>query len=394
MKKTIISMIILMSFILVFSYGLINTEELTGDIVSPLTAASGGAGNVVFNSDPVMNPALRKSGEAYYIQLAFLGMHYRETRTQYVFDSYDNNIGEKTVYDNSYFYGEPTLIAAYIPLSSFGVYLGYQNIYSKDYDYQKIMRDDYYVTLFSENYSTNGNVNTYFLSVSYEWGNLTVGGNFSILQGDANSDYTIVYVDPSYQDSSMSATEQYSGLRGGFAAAYRYRDLEATAFYHIPTILAVERSMTYEASDTIVTANKLDGIIPTVFGLGIQYTPTNIRPVTMMGEVIYERWSELNGTNPEYNDLIKYHLGLKHKMNEDFSLLYGIFYEPFRTDNQTVDIGFSFGAGYEINNIEFILSSQYVQNRYFEEGDADENEPGTNFTNRYIKLNADVGITF
>lgn len=394
MKKTIISVIVLLNFMLVFSYGLINTEELTGDIVTPLTAISGGTGNTVFTSDPVINPSLRKSGDTYYIQLAFLGMHYRETRTQYVFDSYDNNIGEKTVYDNSYFYGEPTLISAYIPLSSFGVYLGYQNLYSKDYDYEKIMRDDYYVTLFSEQYSSNGNVNAYFISVSYEWNNLTVGGNFSIMQGDANADYAIVYVDPSMQDSAMTVTEKYSGLKGGFALSYKYRDLEATAFYHIPTVLSVERSIAYEAADTAILANELDGFIPTMFGMGIMYTPANIRPVTLTGEAIYEAWSQLNGNSTNYYDLIKYHIGIRHKMSRDFTMMYGIFYEPFRQDNQIVDIGFSMGASYEINNIEFMLSSQYVQNQYYEEPEDDAGEPGVNFTNRYIKLNADVGITF
>ncbi len=386
MKKLILSIALISVSLFAFSYGLINTEEITGDIVAPLSAFSGGAGNVVFISDPVMNPALRKTGESYFIQLGFGGSQLRETRTQYVFDSYDNNIGEKTIYENSYFYGEPYLMAAYIPLASFGVYLGYENLYSKDYNYDKIYRDDYYVTLFSENYQMAGNVNAYFLSVSYKWNGLTIGGNFSIMQGDATTSYSIVYVDPSYVDSTMNVVDQYSGLKGGFALSYEYDDYAATVFYHIPTILTDERSIDIIASDTTFAASELDGFLPTVFGGGFTYTPSNIRPVTLMLEAIYERWSELNGAFAEYNDVIKYHLGIKHKMRKDFSMLYGILYEPYRKNNHIADVGFTLGAGYEINNIEFMLSSQYVQNQYV--------DSGINYTNRYIKLNADVGITF
>ncbi|MCK4524447.1 hypothetical protein KAU15_05930 [candidate division WOR-3 bacterium] len=387
MKKLFFIVLTLIMALFVFSYGFMNSEEIIGDIVSPISAYSGGMGNVCFIADPIMNPSLQLYGGQYNIRIGFGGMNYRESRSQYIFDSYDNNIGEKTLYDNSYYYGEPYFIGAYIPLSNFGVYIGYANLYSRDYNYDKIFRDAYYVTLYTDNYSIEGNINSYFISASFNVMGFTLGGNFSILQGDASTKSNVVYVDPSETDSMLSINEQYSGLKGGFALSYNYIDrVSATIFYHLPTIVISERSIDIIASDTISTADRQDGFIPSIFGLGIKYTPINLRPVTLLAEAIYERWSELNGEYMEYNDVIKYHIGIEHKMTKDFTTLYGILYEPYRKNNHVVDAGFTAGAVYEINNIDFALSAQYIQNEY--------EDNSIIYKNRYIKMNFDVSMTF
>ncbi len=400
MKKLFFITLALITALFAFSYGFMNSGEITGEIVSPISAYSGGMGNICFIADPVINPSLQLYGGQYNIRIGFGGMNYRESRSKFIFDSYDNNIGEKTIYDNSYYYGEPYFIGAYIPLSDFGVYIGYENLYSKDYNYDKIFRDDFYVTLYTDNFSMEGNINSYFISASFNLRGFTLGGNFSILQGDASTKSNTVYVDPSETDSLLSINEQYSGLKGGFALSYNYENrINATVFYHLPTIIISERSIDIIASDTISTADRQDGFIPSIFGFGVKYSPINLRPVTLLAEAIYERWTELNGKNPEYNDVIKYHIGIEHKMTKDFTVLYGILYEPYRGDNQIVDAGFTTGAIYKINNIEFTLSSQYIQNEY-EENEKDyeeymkEESVSIIYKNRYIKMNFDVGMTF
>ncbi|MDY6787247.1 MAG: hypothetical protein SVK54_03905 [candidate division WOR-3 bacterium] len=390
--KRLISLLLIIAFAVSLSaYSELYSDEIVGELNSPLTAYSAGTGSVMFMSNPIVNPSLKRVSEGYYISGGFGGLQYRETQARYLFDSYDNNIGKTTTYDNSYFYGEPYYITAFIPVSSFGINLGFANLYSQDYDYEKTYRDNNYVTLYQEKISNTGSINAYFLSASYSIWHITVGGNLSIIQGDDEKTYSIMHVDPAMTDSTHNIDEEYSSIKGGFSIAFEPAErFNMTAFYHLPANIKNQRSIDAAGSDTVSTADRHDGYIPTIAGFGIMYRPANIRPVTLLLEAVYERWTELNGPSSyDYSDIIKYHLGIKHRMGSNIEMMYGILYEPYRryaNYNHAADAGITAGFNYTVNDVVFSLAGQYVQNTY--------NIDDQYNTNRMIKMNTDIGINF
>ncbi len=385
MKIIISLLIVLITISSLFAYSALYQNGL-GEIVLPISAYSMGIGSCSFVFDPVLNPALQIKESQYYFAIGLQGENYRESHSEYVFDSYDNNIGKKTIYDNSFFFGEPSYIDAYMSMNNFGLFMGYMNSISMDYNYDKITRDDYYIRISERTINNSGNINTYFLSLSYNWNEYTIGGNLSILQGDAQKAFNAVYVDPSFVDSSTLYSEDYSGIAGNFSISYENDNLYTTLFYKMQATINNQRSISIMAEDTIQTADEIQYYTPNIFGFGLKLKQQNELPAIVYFEAIYERWSELNGSYATYNDLIKYHLGVSHEVINNFTLLYGVLYEPYRMNNHIVDMGISFGVSYRINQMDFNVSSQYIQNSY--------EENNIYYTNRSVKLGVDCGIYF
>lgn len=386
--KILLTITMTMLTVMLFAFSaLYSIDGALGEFNYPLDATSCGMGSIRIFTDPVTNPSLVPATNGYYAAGGLSGISYSETRFDYIFDSYDNNIGKKTSYDNTNLYGEPAYISAYLPFSGIGLFLGYQNLVSTDYDYSKINRDNYYVILSTEEIAQTGEINAYYLSVSYTWKWFTVGGNIAIMQGDASKTYNAVYVDPALTDSSNLISEQFSGFKGGFALTYKPDDMfDIAGFYQLPTYVKSKRSLTYYGADTTLSTEEKDYSMPQIFGIGVKYRPANVRPVTFAAEAIYENWAAISGSFGDYNDVIDYHVGIEHQMSRNISMLYGIFYEPYRRDNHIADIGFTAGMSYMINNVKFTVAGRYGQNSY--------DEDGSFYQNRTFKFNADIGIAF
>ncbi|MDD3803303.1 MAG: hypothetical protein PHW02_02820 [bacterium] len=368
----------------------------SGEMNQPLFGKATGAGNSDIFFNPAFNPSLMFSKDKYYVGVGFSGVSHRETRSEYIFDTYDNTVGKKNVYDNSFLYGEPSYIMGYMPLGVVSVSLGYENLLSKDYTYNKIYRDDNYVVLYNESQASIGNINGYFLSVSYAVWKIKTGLNVSILQGDGTNEYSIIYVDPSKTDSSYSIDEQYSGVRGGLGITYSpLKNLEITAVYHIQTIVKNQVGADYIGSDTISTAYDIDYILPNTAGIGVKYASQGRMPSTLMLNAVYERWTELNGGIAQYNDIIKYSAGVEHELTSSVNMLYGILYEPYKMDNQIADVGFTAGLSMKISQAEFTVSGQYRHMNYDKPKIEGDPESSLLFcTERVLRLTGDVTILF
>jgi len=386
MKRTILFFIFLFLYLQIFSYVSLYNENLS-DFNIALTAKGAGLGDNDFFFNPLLNPTIDCKTENYFIALGFLGLSTRETRSKYVFDSYENSIAKKNIYDNSFLYGEPAYIIGYMPINRFGLYLGYENYINNDYTFRQIYRDDNYITLYDESWIKIGNVNSYFLSLNYRFFNFTLGTNFSILQGDGSDNYSILYVDPSLVDSLSTINENYSGIKGNLGISYDLKDfLSFTFVYDIQTYLTINRVEEISATDTIVNTKTVYYILPNIFSFGFRYRASGVAPADFYLTATYERWSELNGDFYDYNDLIKYNLGVSHTLNRNLSLLYGFMYKPYRKDNRIVDIGFTTGLIYRIEKTEFTVSTQYNNINYEKEN--------VYYNERVLKMILDVSMKF
>ncbi|MGE3063172.1 MAG: hypothetical protein AB7T10_06010 [bacterium] len=397
MKKFFAVLLILSLGLAVYPYTSLY-DFSSGESNQPLFGKAAGAGNSDMFFNPAFNPSLMFSTDKYYVGVGFSGVSHRETRSEYIFDTYDNTVGKKNVYDNSFLYGEPSYIMGYMPLGVVSISLGYENLLSKDYTYNKIFRDDNYVVLYEESEASIGNINGYFLSVSYAVWKLKAGVNVSILQGDGTNEYSIIYVDPSKIDSSHSVDEQYSGARGGLGLTYSpFKNLQIMAVYHIQTSIKNQVGADYIGSDTVSYAYDSDYILPNTAGVGVRYFSAGSMPSSLMLNAVYERWTELNGDVLEYNDIVKYSAGVEHELTSSVNLLYGILYEPFKMNNQVADVGFTAGLSITISQAQFTVSGQYRHLNYdklkYEDDDLDVN-PSVFYTERVLRLTGDVTILF
>lgn len=385
--RALISVLLIIGAVLpCFAYTNLYYESI-GEFNYPIFAEAAGAGNTEMFSNPMLNPSLKFDTKQYYVAVGMNSVSHRETRSIYVFDSYDNNIGKKNVYDNSNLYGEPSYIIGYTPVAMFGLSAGYENLVSREYSYSHTVRDDNYVEQSVVDLQRSGGINSYFLSLSYEIIGITIGGNFSILQGDGTESYSAVYVDPSIQDSSNSVTEAFSGIRGGFSVSYNYNNLlEGHIIYQVPTYVTNRQDWTVSAASDTTYSDEIYYIMPTVAGIGVKYTPFNERPSVLMAEALFERWTELNGAVAEYNDIIKYHLGVSHMMSSNFKILYGVLYEPYKKNNNIAEVGFTAGVSYAIDQTSFGVSAQYRVADYEKDEEA--------YAERTIHINAEIGISF
>ncbi len=386
MKKILIVALMIVLSVTAFSYtSLYNFSS--GELNTPLYGKGAGSGNSEIFYNPALNPSLMFSKDRYYVAVGFYGISHRETHSQYIFDTYDNTVGKKNIYDNSFLYGEPSYIMGYMPLGAVSLSLGYENLISKDYTYNKTYRDDNYVILYDESEASIGNINGYFLSVSYAVWKIKAGINLSILQGDGTNEYSVIYVDPAKTDSSYSIDEQYSGVRAGAAITYSpVASLEIVGLYHMQTIVKNSVGADYTGTDTLSLSYDTDYILPNTVGLGLKYSPINRMPSSLMLNAVYERWTELNGAKTEYNDIIKYSAGVTHELTPSTTLLYGILYEPYKKNNQIADVGFTCGLTLKISQAEFTVSGQYRHLNYDEEN--------TFYTERVLRIVGDVSILF
>ena len=386
MKKIIALIAMLVLGLSVYPYtSLYNFSS--GESNQPLYSKAAGAGNSDMFFNPAFNPSLMFSKDRYYVAIGFAAVSHRETRSEYIFDTYDNTVGKKNVYDNSFIYGEPSYIMGYMPLGVVSMSLGYENLMSKDYTYKKTYRDDNYVILYDESQASIGNINSYFMSVSYSIWKINAGINLTILQGNGTDEYSILYVDPSKTDSSHSIDEQYSGVRGGIGVTYSpFKSLDVTAVYHIQTIVKNQVGADYVGVDTTSVAYDSDYILPNIVGFGLKYSPVNQLPSTLMLNAVYERWSELNGAVADYNDIIKYSAGVSHELTSSATLLYGLLYEPYKKNNQIADVGFTGGLTIKISQAEFTVAAQYRHLNYDKES--------VFYTERVLRLTGDVSILF
>lgn len=395
MKKILALILIIAAAICAYPYtSLYNFSS--GESNQPLFGKGAGAGNGDMFFNPAFNPSLMFAKDKYLVGIGFYGISHRETRSEYIFDTYDNTVGKKNVYDNSFLYGEPSYIMGYMPLGIVSLSLGYENLASEDYTYGKIYRDDNYVVLYEESEAANGNINGYFLSVAYEIWKIKTGVNVSILQGDGQDEYSIIYVDPSKTDSSSSIDEQYSGIRAGAGITYSaLKNLDIMLVYHMQTTVKNQVAADYTASDTVSYAYDVDYILPNVAGIGVKYSSEGRMPSSLMLNAVYERWSELNGGSGEYDDIIKYSAGVEHELTPAVNLLYGVLYEPYKMDNQVADVGFTAGLSVKISQAEFTVSGQYRHLNYDKPKYPEEEEsPMLLCTERVLRLVGDVTILF
>jgi len=386
MKKFFYIVLIFLFSLTLFPYTSLYRSGL-GDFNTSLFSKGAALGNNDFFFNPLVNPTVECKTQNYFVALGFYGIQTRETRSKYIFDSYENSVAKKNVYDNNFLYGEPAYILGYMPVSNFGLYIGYENYINNDYTYRQIYRNDNYVLLYDESQIRIGNVNTYFLTLNYKILGFTLGTNFSIMQGDGSDDYSKLFIDPSYIDSTYSAKENYSGIRGNFGLSYNYKDnLILSLVYNIRTYLTVDRVTDIIASDTNLLTETSYYIIPNIFSFGIEYRAKNVAPAIFYSSITYERWSELNGEFIDYNDLIKYNIGVLHQLNKNIDMMYGFMYEPYRKDNRLVDIGFTTGLTYKIGMTDFTIALNYRNVNYEKEE--------VYYTDRVIKLVGDVSIKF
>jgi len=182
-------------------------------------------------------------------------------------------------------------------------------------------------------------------------------------------------------------SEDYSGLRGGVSLSYNYMNLvNAHLIYQIPTYITNKQDINLSASADTSYSDEIYYIMPSTIGLGVKYTPVNERPVVFMADAFYERWTELNGAQAIYNDVIKYNLGVTHLMSKNMSILYGIMYEPYKKNNNLAEIGFTAGVSYKLDQTLFIFSAQYRI--------ADYEKAEQIYAERTIHLNGEIGISF
>ncbi len=180
--------LLLISLIMQF-YGVNGLK--TGSVISNL--------NVL---DTIYNPALFSSSSKWKIHVLteFSYANDYERQTKFVYDQFNNSVGEFTIYSNSHGYMKPTNLTASLSRRRINIVVGYELLASYEYDYDQYLRSNDYSRISHEYLKSQGGVHSYFAGLGVRGKRLALGLKFQTLSSSVSVTTNLDSLQPQEND--------------------------------------------------------------------------------------------------------------------------------------------------------------------------------------------------
>jgi len=313
-------------------------SSASGECVSAVTGKFTALGETAILGETWKNPALLTKEKGFKFDIGGGLVKSGERRKKGVFDSFDNRIGDVTVADNSTVFLEPAYFSiSYTSNLNLGFGISVFPILSFDYRYLREVRDDFYVlkqTILDEG---RGSLYCMNMGIAYEpfEEKISLGFGFNLYKGKREWEYREEYVDPSQTDANEGFSRTLSG--NGVIFGIHSRPLTRVKLGGF-----VSMRTTY--------GDYSEDNIPLRIGGGFAIVPPNYLPALFIMDAVFERWSEVSDI---YEDAIKLHLGVEHKLSSELCGRFGFGYETSYLSKNIPRAFFTFGFGFDKNGYSF-----------------------------------------
>jgi hypothetical protein len=274
-----------------------------------------------------------------------------ERRGLRVYDSFGNNIGIRTVTNNTstnVSVGPSTII---VPFSMLRFGMQYSPVWDYNYYYRYEQRDDFYQLIRIDEESHQGYVQVFSPLVGFTYKFINLGVSYSILRGALLAESRVII--PQMADSIESTETQVEGnkIKVGLTAA---PSLHFRLGYTYQT--------RYEMKD-------LDHSYPEVHAFAIMYQPPGRIPTKFLGQVELEMWDER---------IVIYKIGVEHMIMGRYALRYGFCIFPDYSERAVWTTNLTLGFGMSAGRYFFDVGYGYGKRDYLN-SDFQTFDVGTNY---------------
>ncbi len=285
--------------------------------------------------DSIYNPALFESSPEWRIHVLaeFTYTNDYERRAEFVYDQFNNSVGEFTTYSNSHGYMKPTNITLSLAKKRINIVAGYELLSSLEYVFDQYVRSNDYSRLYHNYFISHGAIYSYFAGFGLRGNHVSFGLKICRLVSSTDVNTNMSYIlSPGDKSSIVKKTYSLWGnvdllprvhLSFSFSPDVTFEDI-------FPAVLGLLKVGTY---------------LPDRTELGISYTP----PSDIVSEVQF-----IGGNRGDYPF---------YKINFVHNFL-GIY--PFeiggglqKIDGDVWDSNFHLGTGLIKNNLKMSVGINY-----------------------------------
>lgn len=345
-RKTLYYLTFLLFTVLILTsglYGNLIDANLYGDFVNSTDARDYSLGDSWVSADFNFS----SQSEGWGIIYAPSALLTAESRSEYVFDSYDNTIGkQETAYSDNFFFKFPLNGSVYYRKG--GIYLsaGWKPFINSEWEFEDIERDDYYQIVSHKRIESSFKIDGIYLGGSYKKGNLKFMLNTGLLRGEKSYYYK---EDTSIIESSIDGTG--FNLTGGISYDFNWR---------FRTVLKVSSGPRFN-TDT------LEYVYPYRLGAGVVVRPANRLPAVGIFEINYIPWSKMKVANQAQEDLEDIMIvsgGIEHRLKPGLKMRFGYRWSPSMLNRDISLSKFTGGVGFKKEGFSIDLGISYSLQSY------------------------------
>jgi hypothetical protein len=260
-----------------------------------------------------------------------------ERRGLRVYDSFGNNIGIRTVTNNTSTNAGVGPSAIVIPLKMLRFGVQYAPIRDYNYYYQYEQRDDFYQLIRIDEQSHQGYAQAFSPMFSFKYAFINVGVAYSVIRGNWSQENRVII--PGIDDSLYTEEVQLNGNQAKIGVAIMPSlNLRLGYTYQVP----------YDLEDAGLS-------YPDVHALAIMYQPPGRIPTKFVGQVEIEMWDE---------EIVIYKVGVEHMIMGRYALRYGFCIFPDYEQRAIWTTNLTFGFGASIGRYFFDIGYGYAKRDY------------------------------
>ncbi len=322
-----------------------------GDRIFYYDARSLGLGGVSIILENSANPAAMSLTGSRLLYISGWSTVQNERRGLRVYDSFGNNIGIRTVTNNTYTNVSAGPAAFVFPFKILRFGLQYAPAWDFNYYYRYEQRDDFYQLIRIDEISHHGYLHAFSPAVGIKYRSISLGVTYSLMRGTLSSESRVII--PQLEDSVEIAETEVTGnkIKAGllFVPSLNFR-------------LGYTYGASYEIQDT-------DFSYPEVHSIAVMYQPPGRIPTKFTCQVEVEMWDEL---------MLVYKIGVEHMLMGKYALRYGFCIFPDYTEQAiwttNLTVGFGMNAGRYFFDIGYAYGKRDYLNSDFQTFDV-----GTNY---------------
>ncbi|MEO0072269.1 MAG: hypothetical protein ABIK10_02350 [candidate division WOR-3 bacterium] len=283
-------------------------------------------------------------------QLGMLG----ERRTRFVFDQYDNTVGEIAIAENNSLYGQIGQFAFLLPTPLLNLEFTTAPAINYHYYFYREFRDDFYTLIATEEVRLSGILYKSSLILGRQWCN-KFGFAFGPIYFFGSRDYHY------YRSAVLNNPDIIIDTPGapwgwGYTCKISYTPIEklsATLYYTSSTTLKDfirgQTAVYYPWSVRLNLCYLASGEIPTKLGAFASYT----------------NWQRLNINN--FNKVLNLGIGIEHTLLNMVALRYGFRIEPSFTKPTVICAVFTAGWGFEVSSMKLDVGAEIGRRELYPE---------------------------
>lgn len=291
-----------------------------------------------------------------------------ERRGLRVYDSFGNNIGIRTVTNNTStnVSGGPSTFVIPFKMLRFG--LQYTPVWDYNYYYRYEQRDDFYQLVRTDEQSHQGYAQAFSPLLCFRYKFINVGVEYGILRGTWSRENRVII--PGLEDSVAGEETQFDGSKA------------KVGFVVMPS-LNFRVGYTYQVPYDL---HDIEFSYPDVHALAIMYQPPGRIPTKFVGQIELEMWDER---------MLIYKVGVEHMIMGRYVLRYGFCIFPDYEQRAIWTTNLTLGFGASVGRYFFDIGYGYGKRDYLN-SDFPTFDVGTNykFDETTHNLLISTGISF